>query len=94
MVLNKLVDICLQTESAVDFYVTVRVILTRYSECKMSDLPSDTKGRYYLCLVCAVLVLSYQGAYTLVTLPRIVTPYRDGVDGTRARVTYQKLVTR
>jgi hypothetical protein len=32
--------------------------------------------------------------YTLVTLPRIVTPYRDSVDGTRDRVTYQKLVTR
>jgi hypothetical protein len=30
----------------------------------------------------------------LVTLPRIVTPYRDSVDGTRDRVTYQKLVTR
>ena len=30
--------------------------------------------------------------YTLVTLPRIVTPYRDSVDGTRDRVTYQKLV--
>jgi hypothetical protein len=26
----------------------------------MSDLPSDTKGRYHLCEVCAVLVLSYQ----------------------------------
>jgi hypothetical protein len=35
-----------------------------------------------------------KGAYTLVTLPRIVTPYRDSVDGTRDRVTYQKLVTR
>jgi len=34
------------------------------------------------------------GGYTLVTLPPIVTPYRDGVDGARARVTYQKLVTR
>ena len=32
--------------------------------------------------------------YTLVTLPRIVTPYRDSVDGTRDRVTYLKLVTR
>jgi hypothetical protein len=31
--------------------------------------------------------------YTLVTLPRIVPPYRDSVDGTRDRVTYQKLVT-
>jgi hypothetical protein len=34
------------------------------------------------------------GAYTLATLPRIVTPYRDSVDETRALVTYQKLVTR
>jgi hypothetical protein len=32
--------------------------------------------------------------YTLVTLPRTVTPYRDSVDETRGRVTYQKLVTR
>ena len=34
-----------------------------------------------------------KGGSTLVTLSRIVTPYRDNVDGTRARVTYQKLVT-
>jgi hypothetical protein len=34
-----------------------------------------------------------KGGYTLVTLPRIVTPYRDSVDGTRDRLTYQKLVT-
>jgi len=34
------------------------------------------------------------GGYTLVTLPRIVTPYRDSVDETRAPVTYQKLVRR
>jgi len=32
-----------------------------------------------------------KGGYTFVTLPRIVTPYRDSVDGTRDRVTYQKL---
>jgi hypothetical protein len=31
--------------------------------------------------------------YTLVTLPCIVTPYCDSVDGTHDRVTYQKLVT-
>ena len=37
---------------------------------------------------------SIKGGYTLVTLTRIVTPYRDSVDETRARVTYQKLVTR
>jgi len=35
-----------------------------------------------------------KGGYTLVTLPRIVTPYHESVDGTRDRVTYQKLVTR
>jgi hypothetical protein len=34
------------------------------------------------------------GGYTLVTLPRTVTPYRDSVDGTRDHVTYQQLVTR
>jgi len=36
----------------------------------------------------------FKGGYTLVTLPRIVTPYRDSVDEARAHVTYQKLVTR
>jgi len=36
---------------------------------------------------------SSKGGYTLVTLPRTVTPYCDSVDGTRDRVTYQKLVT-
>ena len=35
-----------------------------------------------------------KGGYTLVTLPHIVTPYRDSMDETRVRVTYQKLVTR
>jgi len=34
-----------------------------------------------------------RGGYTLVTLPRIVTPNRDSVDGTRDRVTYQKRIT-
>jgi hypothetical protein len=33
--------------------------------------------------------MSRKGGYTLVTLPRIVSPYRDSVDGTRDRVTYQ-----
>jgi hypothetical protein len=35
-----------------------------------------------------------KGGYILITLPRIVTPYRDSVDGTRDRVTDQKLVKR
>jgi hypothetical protein len=33
------------------------------------------------------IMILYKGGYTLVTLPRIITPYRDNVDGTRARVT-------
>jgi hypothetical protein len=36
----------------------------------------------------------FKGGYTLLTLLRIVTPYRDSVDGTLDRVTCQKLVTR
>jgi hypothetical protein len=39
-------------------------------------------------------VVTCKGGYTLVTLPRTVTPYRDSVDGTRDHVKYQKLVTR
>jgi hypothetical protein len=35
-----------------------------------------------------------KGGYTLVTLLHSVPPHRDSVDGTRDRVTYQKLVTR
>jgi hypothetical protein len=45
-------------------------------------------------LYCVIVACSFKGGYTLVTLPRILTPYRDNVDGTRDRVTYQKLVTR
>jgi len=43
---------------------------------------------------CLVAREIHKGGCTLVTLPRIVTPYRDSVDGTRDRVTYQTLVTR
>ena len=48
--------------------------------------PSARWGVIRLC--------SRKGGHTLVTLPRTVTPYRDTMDGTRDRVTYQKLVTR
>ena len=44
--------------------------------------------------VCLHLRVKCLGGYTLVTLPRIASPYRDSVIGTRDRVTYQKLVTR
>jgi hypothetical protein len=43
---------------------------------------------------CRITQWCIKGGYTLVTLPRIVTPYRDSVDGTRDRVTCQKLVAR
>jgi len=46
----------------------------------------STKSHFY--------TIAYKSGYTLVTLPRTVTPYRDSVDGSRDRVTYQKLVTR
>jgi hypothetical protein len=39
-------------------------------------------------------VRATKGGHTLVTLPSIVTPYRDSVNGTRDRVKNQKLVTR
>jgi hypothetical protein len=32
-----------------------------------------------------------KGGYTLATIPRTITPYRDSVEGTRNHVTYQKL---
>jgi hypothetical protein len=34
-----------------------------------------------------------KGGYTLVTLPRTVTPYRDSVDGTRDHVRLRANVT-
>jgi len=43
---------------------------------------------------CSLNVNSSKGGYTFVTLPPTVTPYCDNVDGTRGRVTYQKLVMR
>jgi len=36
-----------------------------------------------------IIQLLHQGGYRLVTLPRIVTPHRDSVDGTRDHITYQ-----
>jgi hypothetical protein len=62
----------------------------------------DSRKRQFTeCKICFYLpsklfwnISHFKGGYTLVTLPRIVTPYRDNVDETRARVTYQKLVTR
>jgi len=60
------------------------------------ELAAVVAGNYirvFLCILNSLLWKS-KGGYTLVTLPHIVTPYRDSVDGTRDRVTYQTLVTR
>jgi len=61
------------------------------SECRDTDpataLDVDSQN-------CSAYRWKSKGGYTLLTLPRVVTPYRDSVDGNRDRVTYQKLVTR
>jgi hypothetical protein len=56
--------------------------------------PSDDADSTYFINIGTKLGVTSLGGYTLVTLPRIVTPYRDNVDEIRNRVTYQKLVTR
>ena len=53
---------------------------------------ADDMASPHVCLYQEAVDL--KGGYVLVTLPRIVTPYCDSVDGTRDRVTYQTLVTR
>jgi hypothetical protein len=60
------------------------------------DLESMWKKDTTYCLFHSTVEVTRDsnGGYTLVTLPRIVTPYGDSVDGTRARVTDQNLVTR
>jgi TATA-binding protein-associated factor Taf7 len=61
------------------------------------DLPTDTEETTVVLITERDKVVSlwneHKGGYTLITLPHIVTPYRDIVDKTRDRVTYQKLVT-
>jgi hypothetical protein len=57
------------------------------------SLTSGVKWLVCVC-VCVCEAVPLKGGYTLVTLRRIVTPYRDSVDGIRGRVTYQKLFTR
>ena len=46
------------------------------------------------CGVFAIRLCKLKGGYTLVTLPRTVTLYRDSVDERCDRVTYKKLVMR
>jgi hypothetical protein len=68
-----------------------------------SSIPAEDMDVRVLCLMRVVQVAAFvaipvaarsNGRSTLVTLPSIVTRHRDTVDGTSARVTYQKLVTR
>jgi hypothetical protein len=88
---------CVRQRIGEDFVceVTKRLVLRlRASLC----VSFTTKPKYDLFTivppVSRFIYEAVKGGYTLVTLPRIVTPYRDSMDGTRARVTYQKLVTR
>ena len=60
---------------------------------KISKIKTSFNDKCDIKSYAAIMVTSL-GGYTLVTLPRIVTPYRDSVDGTRDCVTYQRLVTR
>jgi hypothetical protein len=69
------------------------------ADCNVSDKTTMTVLSAYQIIMLPVTfqhkaLLFCKDGHTLVTLPRIVTPYRDSVDGTRDRVTYQKLVTR
>jgi hypothetical protein len=63
---------------------------TRNKERNEAVMSRTTRKRGSPCNVAS----TPKGGYTIVTLPRTVTPYRDSVDGTRDHVTYQKLVTR
>jgi len=56
-----------------------------------SKLQSLIPAQYFLQPI--PMVARSKGGYTLVTLPHIATPYRESVDRTRDRVTYQKLAT-
>jgi len=57
-------------------------------------IPSFVESQHFIATGKCTIPEHIKGGYTLVTLPPIVTPYRDSVNGTRDRVTYQKLVTR
>jgi len=79
----------LQTQSGSCLYF-VRNLHTNV--CVQRSSRSSTTCTVWLCLV--TCRSTNKGGSTLVTLPRIVTAYRDSVDGTRVRITNQKLVTR
>jgi len=49
MVLNRLIDICLKTESAVEFYVTVRVI--ENAKCLISQVTQREGPIYVRCVL-------------------------------------------
>jgi hypothetical protein len=53
------------------------------------------QDQYHLSAVHILRLCSiFKGGYTLVMLPRTVTPYRDSVDETCDHIMYQKLVMR
>jgi hypothetical protein len=58
-------------------------------ELREGDLPLHRRTRNWCRILRHYRKVTHCGGYTLVTLPRTVTPYRDCVDGTRDHVTYQ-----
>ena len=84
-------DSCPQTINNPDVTELLLGILAAYLQANNTATPDH--------LFCSMTLrtkatTTIKGGHTLVTLPRIVTTYRDSVDGTRDSVTYQKLVTR
>jgi len=78
-------------------YLKIRFLLHRKRSVAVTNIVNYVSGKLPICYDNQVKFHEHyvgKGRYTFVTLPRIVTPYRDSVDGTRDRVTYQKLVTR
>ena len=67
------------------FYKKINLAFLRGGLEKTKEMKFDMQQRQQNILTVAV-----KGRYTLVTLPRNVTPYRDSVDGTCDHVTYQK----
>jgi hypothetical protein len=65
----------------------------RFHELRQFTLSISVGHGAHPTHVMNVYVATSQSGYTLVTLLRIVTPYRDSVDGTRDLVKYPKLVT-
>ena len=68
--------------------------LLTYSMENIALKKLDTQHTKSIINTHKICTIKPKGVYTLVTLPRTVTPYRDSVDRTWDYITYRKLVTR